>query len=343
MPLFAIAIITIPLYLSYKKSKDNFRIVLFCLLYFFGTIVFILQFLSDGKTIISDRYSYVSYFGIFFLVIYFAHRYWQKSKALHIPILILLGGVSCVLAYISYGRTRIWHNAGTMWKDVIVKTGYDFPIPYMSLGDWYKEKQEYDSAFPYYQALAALHSKSPEVYQDLGKIYGMHQQFDSCLANISRSLRLDSTNYGAYLDRAITYCMMSKFDFALKDFNKAFTLDSTDPGLWTQRAAALFQTGQFALASKDYSRLIRKQPESPENWYQRGNCELNLGIFAPAIKDYQQALSIKANYPDCLYNLSVAYDKIADYKNALDYALKAKQAGAKVPDEYLNRIQKAAK
>jgi len=44
-----------------------------------------------------------------------------------------------------------------------------------------------------------------------------------------------------------------------------------------------------------------------------------------------------------MYDLSLAYDKLSDEKDALSYALKANQNKYQVPVDYLSRLQKSSR
>jgi tetratricopeptide (TPR) repeat protein len=157
----------------------------------------------------------------------------------------------------------------------------------------------------------------------------------------NQSLKLDSLNFDTYLDLGVTYSIMGKPDLAIMNYNKAYHFDTASEKLLQNRAYTYFSAKQFALAVTDYNHLIRINP-TPEYYFYRGQAEHNSGDFMHAIADYQKSLSMKAGNPDCMYDLSLAYNSVKDYSNALSFAVKAKQSGFKVPDVYIAQLQKSA-
>jgi tetratricopeptide (TPR) repeat protein len=340
-PLIALAIILIPIYLA-RKDKDLLRVVLFGIGFYFANLVFILQFLSAGTTIMSDRYSYVSYFGLIFLLVYFAHWLWYKNKASHIAIQGGLGLVCAVLGYMCYERTFVWHNPETFWTDVINKSHETSQLPYLNLGDYYADSAKYDKAYAPYVTLLKLHTDQPGVYRNLGNIYGMRHQFDSSLYCFGMALKYDSTDATIWDNRGVTYANLGKFDLAIKDFNKSYALDTTQDGVLIQRASMLAQLGQYNESYKAYTTLIRRQPKEPSFYMLRGNALLNGGNPEMAVKDYLHLLEMQPANGECMYDLSLAYDKLGDEKDALDYAVKANLNKYQVPAVYLTKLQKVA-
>lgn len=74
MPICAILISLIPFYFKWKKKENLYRITLFGLAFYMFNILFVLQFVSAGGVIMADRYSYISYFGLVFMVAYLVNE-----------------------------------------------------------------------------------------------------------------------------------------------------------------------------------------------------------------------------------------------------------------------------
>jgi protein O-mannosyl-transferase len=342
-PFIAAAIVFVPLFLA-RKNENLFRVVLFGLGFYFVNLMFVLQFLSSGTTIISERYSYVAYFGPIFVLIYLAH-WFLNSKPLAnsyrlIAIKGSLVGVCLLLGYLSYQRTKVWHNPETLWTDVINKTQGTFAqTPYFNLGSYYIDSGKYEKAFIPFTVLVKMGNKDPMVSRDLAMIYGMHKQYDSSLYFFSRALKYDSNDATVYTNRAITYANLGKFDLALNDFTKAYSIDTTQNVLLAQKAGLLMQLGHLNEAISDYTKLIGRDPKEPNNYFARGNAYLNGGSPGMAINDYLHVLELQPKNGNCMYDLSIAYHKMNDNAHAMEYANMAQSAGYKLPDNYLNTLK----
>lgn len=339
----AIAIVGIPLYLAKKGGEKYLRVVLFGYGFYFANVVFILQFLSSGVAIMAERYSYVAYFGIFFMVAYFLGVLIQKMPAYKVTAVAITGAYILSLAYVCDARTKSWHDSETFWHDVIKKYPRQWMVPYMNLGQYYVDKGQMDSAFSNYSILVQLHSTTSVVYRNLANIYAMHKNYEKSLQLYTEALKYDSTGGGdIYLDRAVTLSIMGRLDSAIADYNHAYQYDSNSTQILGNRAYAYLATKQYNKAITDYNHLLRISKPDPTIYLRKGICELNIGHVQDALKDFNQCTGMQPNNGECLYDMSIAYNEIKDYNNALDCAIKARQAGYKVDDAYISGLQKNA-
>lgn len=338
-PLFAAAIVFIPLYLA-RKNTTFFRVILFGIGFYFANLVFVLQFISSGMTIISERYSYIAYFGPVFAIIYFAHWIWKNKPQYHSAVAGILGAVCLVLGYLTYERTKVWHDPETLWTDVIHKTAGEYPqTPYVNLASYYIDSGKYDKAYADYSTLIKIGSRDPIVFRNLAMIYGMRKQFDSSLYFFSVALQYDSTDASIYSNRGITYANLGKMDLAMHDFLKSYSLDISQNTVLEQAAGIAEQIGQYTNAINYFTILIKKKPQEPSYYMLRGNAYLNGGSPQMAIEDYQRTLQLQPNNGQCMYNLSAAYHQLKDNAHALQYAQMSQSAGFKLPANYMSSLK----
>ena len=160
-PFIAIAILAVPLYVTYRFNKSLFRVVLFGLGFFAANVVFVLQFISCGAAIMADRYSYVAYIGLLFLlayIIYMVISRFQSTKSVVVASLVLVSGV---MAYLCYNRTKVWHDSETLYTDAIEKYPYRALLSYQWLGNYYLDIGQLDKAMENYNVLTTLHAARP--------------------------------------------------------------------------------------------------------------------------------------------------------------------------------------
>jgi len=342
MPLATLLLWAVPFYFKWRKKENLYRVTLFGLVFYFFNVVFVLQFVSCGDAIIADRYTYTAYFGPVFVIMYMVNELVTTLPALKNWAIGVLAAISIMFAIVCQARTEVWHNPETFWKDVIVKSEMHSQLPYLNLASYYIDSGKYEKAYPPYIILSKLGVKDAGVFRNLAMIYGMRKQFDSCLYWFGKALQCDSTDISIYTNRGVTYANLGKFDLALKDFNKAYLLDTTKNMALGQRAQMYDQVGQYQNEVNDYTILIRRNPSEPSYYFGRGNALLNGGNPAASIHDYLHFLELQPSNGIAMYNLSMAYDKLSDEKDALDYALKAVQNKVQVPADYLSRLQKSS-
>jgi tetratricopeptide (TPR) repeat protein len=343
MPVATLLVCAVPFYFKWKKKENLFRVSLFGLTFYFFNVIFILQFISCGDAIIADRYTYTAYFGPVFVIMYMISELISARPALKNWAIGLLAAISIMFVLVCQARTKVWHNPETFWSDVIIKSEMHSQLPYLNLGNYFVDSGKYEKAYPAYSLLTRLGLKDAGVFRNLAMIYGLRKQFDSSLYYFAKAIKYDSANASIYTNRAITYANLGKYDLALKDFNKAYLLDTTKNVALQERAQMYAQVGQYKDAVNDYNTLIRRNPSDASFYFDRGNALLDGGNPEAATHDYLYLLQLQPDNGAGMYYLSVAYDKLSDEKDALDYALKANQNKIQVPADYLARLQKSAR
>ncbi len=306
MPLTAILIGSIPFYFKWKKKENLYRITLFGLSFYLFNILFVLQFVSAGGVIIADRYTYLSYFGLVFIIACLANEWISAKPSTKNVAVVGLGGMSLLFFVLCYTRTKVWHDAESLWTDVLSKyPGSGSQVAYMNLGDYYVEKGDTANALKNYTILENMNTHFPTVYKNMANIYGMHGQIANSIREYDKAIACNDSLVTIYMDRAITYNAIQRYDLAIKD----------------------------------YTTIIKYLPNEPSNYLYRGNDELEVNAINLAIADYQHYLQLKPDASDCMYDISLAYHKANDNINAMKYALMAQTAGFKLPDGYLNILR----
>ncbi|HSY76792.1 MAG TPA: tetratricopeptide repeat protein, partial [Bacteroidia bacterium] len=343
-PMLAMLIPGALLYAAYRAGDNYFRAAAAGFGFYLFNVLLILQFVSVGATIMSERYSYVAYLGLIFMAVYFLYVLFEKvpaSKNLIIGSAVI---VSSIFGYLTIDRTKVWYNTKTLWQDVIKKYPHQVQTSYKNLGNFYADLGPtnpvyYDSAFANYDTLVKIHMADAGTYSNLANIYGLRKQFDSSLAAYNMALKLDSSSFDAHLDRGITYCMMKRYDLGMKDFDYVYKKQPNNEKLLQNRAGAYQSLNQYANAVADYNRLIELYPDNPMSYLDRGAMEWNMANYKDAMKDFTYYNKVEPNNGQCLFDIAVTYEKMNDYKNALSFALMAKNVKFNVGDDYIKNLQ----
>lgn len=99
---------------------------------------------------------------------------------------------------------------------------------------------------------------------------------------------------------------------------------SNDPNHQMVRdAVQLAKEGKYSQAIDIYSSIIKKGVFADDKtnlaiiYYNRGLAHTGSGQFQQAVDDYSQALKHRPNFPTCLHNRSVVYEKMGDIAKAI--------------------------
>ena len=339
-PLIALAVIALPLYFSYRSGEMNFRVVLFGLIFYFFNMVMVSQIIGSGPTIMADRYSYICYFGIFFPVTYFVYQIIQKGKLLAISYWLTAVSVYIVFfAYLCYQRTLVWHNSQTLWSDVIKKYPHRIVKAYNNLGNYYFQHADLDNAYDNYKEAINLKTGDPQIYCNMGSLMGAKKDYKSSLAYYAEAIKIDSNDPNNYLDRAITYSAMGRYDLAINDYRRSSKANPNSEILIRNIAFTYLNAHLFDSAITYYNRAIQINPVNPGYFHYRGVAEFDKGDAKTAMGDFIHNLQIAPHDSECMFYMSIVYNRASDFPNAYKYAQMARSAQYDVPADYIRLLK----
>ena len=145
-PIFLLAIISAVIY-SFRKT----RVVIFGVLFFMVTISLVLQVLPVGGAILSERYTYVPYLGLYFIMAWYAAMYIEekgKSFSSVKPFVSAALGILLVIyGFTTYSRNRVWKEDLSLWDDVIATYPNTAYTAYLDRGKAKLDKKDIKGAY----------------------------------------------------------------------------------------------------------------------------------------------------------------------------------------------------
>jgi len=201
---YAAPFITTALFFLVYRSIYLTKTVLFGALFFLFTIGLTLQFFPVGPNIVTDRYTYVPYIGLFFIIgmafVWLIDQQEKKFTVFKTLSVVALAGFSIWCVFLSRERCEVWTNSETLWTDVIAK----YPNTsegYLNRGQYYTDNDVFDKAMVDYDATLRLNPKSTLAYINRGNVYGRTGVYDKALENYSKAIELSPNASKIYLNR----------------------------------------------------------------------------------------------------------------------------------------------
>ncbi len=336
-PLLVIIITAGPLYYTYKKNKTWFKVSAFGFGFYLVNIALVLQFLSVGSAIISDRYSYMSYIGLLFILAYFINELFQKNDVIIKNAVVISGLVfSVYLGYFCYERTQAWHDTEAMLTDVINQYPEKVPQAYKYLGVFYGENGRPEDAYKCYDVLInKMHLRDADAYCNMGSVLMSLHNMKAAAEYLTISLQIDSNQFMSYRNLGIINADTGNYPAAFYYYNKAKSIYAYDEGLYNNISFAHVATKQYAEAINDYNILLRMNPDNALYYFNRGVAEYSMGKVDNAADDFNKTLAMPVmkqnasyNLPgNAAYNLSVIYKDKGDVQKADEFTKEAQQLG----------------
>jgi tetratricopeptide (TPR) repeat protein len=295
------------LYFIIKKYPftTSQKIYLFGFLFFVVNIVLVLQILPVGNAIMADRYTYVSYIGLFIMIGFFFERLALGLKNYRYLIYGLLGVYFLFLAVFSYERTSIWRDSFTLWTETIKK--YPSAVAYVNLG-LAKEKVNIAEAYRDFKKASEIDSNYALAWHNIGALHLPKKQYDTAIQYLNRAISLNPNYINSYGARGEAKFNLGDYQGAIEDYNQFILHFQGHPGVYFMRGQARHNLKDYMSAIEDFTKAIEVGTEAGSRdvylyYNQRGVTKGLVGQFDSALDDYKRALGIAPAYAQAYYNL----------------------------------------
>ncbi len=363
MPVLA-AMLLYGLYYLRKKQTA----LVFGLLFFTVTIAPLVQLIPVGDAIMTDRFTYLPYWGLFWVMALGGNRGSGKMPLLLTGSIIYL----LILAFTSSRQVKVWENGNTFWTAVIEKYP-DVWVANNNRGNWHLDQGNDELALKDYRNAIKANPGNPDTYNNLGNILFRHDRFEEALKAFEQALAIDPGHQPALRSRAILWADqgqhtravealekivqahpddvkaynslgniqfdLQQYEQAIQTYDRAIAISPLEKKLYLNRSAALAAVQRTEAAIGDLEKVIRIDPADAQGYLRLGVLLFNAGKTSEAIPYYDQAIAIDPGYAEAYYNRSGAYFTAKHYGKAAADAQKARFLGYPVPQGFLKAIK----
>jgi len=231
------------------------RNLLFGFLFFLVSLILILQILPFGGAFIAERYTYLSYIGLFYILACLFAATSEKIRPV-LPVKYTLAGVfilfSGLFSITTYQRIMVWKDSFALFDDVVRK----YPENYIA---WYlrasaRQDKDVNGAFSDYSKSIALKADNPKAFNNRGNILSAGRKYNEALADYNAALNFDSTLTEALNNRGAIKAIFGDLNGALHDIDKAIIIRPEYRDAYRNRGLVRLQMHDLSSARDDWRR-----------------------------------------------------------------------------------------
>jgi protein O-mannosyl-transferase len=333
-------------------KKGTGKALIFGILFFFFNVMFVLQIVGAGQGYLADRFTYVPYFGFFFIAAYYYDQITQNKTA---PTWLnpALGIAFALCAVISFKQMKIWKNGETLWSHVIELNGKGISLPYGNRGQIYRKQGNFEKSIVDYSSAITISPEKPEHYNSRGKTYfdmAMSGKFKNRVPELSAKA-IEDYNAGLKIsnipvktrsemlaNRGAAVASSGRFEQAIQDLTESLSLQPDNKNAYLNRSLALFSIGQYDKAILDHTKLIEYDPYNANIYYERGMCRRILGDWNGGITDLSQCIKLNPTEKFAYIERARCFTQTGNLAQAKLDAQQGIKLGASMPANELARF-----
>jgi tetratricopeptide (TPR) repeat protein len=322
-----IAVLSI-LAFAFVAFKRDWRPYLFGLLFFLFNVMFVLQVVGAGQGFLADRFTYIPYAGLMFMVVYALHWALKEKPATGKIFLYGFGGLMALYMVMTWNQNKIWKNSDTLWTHVLKY--YDkTPLPYRNRANYRRDEGRTEEALADYNSAITM-KPDGALYNSRAKLYFDLKKYDLALENYNKAIALDSTQGEYYINRGAVNALTNNMQTALGDFNKGLQLKPDHANGYKNRSLIFQSLGQWENAISDITKYLSMHPEDADLWYERGRINNVLNKPAEALPDIDKAIQLNNKQGLYYYEKMKSLLLLGQKANALQVYNIVKQYGVAI-------------
>lgn len=341
---------------SFRKQKYD---LLFGWAFFTFNVMFLLQILGAGQGFLADRFTYIAYIGLFFLMIKGYDCLVEQKPTYKLFLQIGTGLYLGLFVFLTIRQVKVWQNGETLWEHV--KIYYpDSPLAWKQAANYYRdEKKDFTKAMENYIQAIKMQPEEAYTYNGLAKVYldqmskldpkamnykeKQNELIQNAILNYKSAIEKDSLK--GFPDKKITgeiivnlgvaYAMLGNMEEGVKYLSRGISINPNNSNGYLNRGLIYFNANQLELAIKDYDEYIRLNANNADIYYSRGLCKFALNKVEESLPDYNKAITLRNTEPLFYIARSKTYRKMGNINASVNDAQQAKQLGGVVSPELL--------
>lgn len=335
--IFSFLLTALVLWQSYIKKK---RVIFWGLAFFIANIVLLLQILGAGQGFLADRFSYMAYLGLFFIMAWYFEDYMNKYPGK--KTLFLSGAALLIMIYgtMTYQQNKIWKNSETLWTHVL-KYYTKTTLPWGNRANHYRDNGMVEKALYDYSQVIRLKPDKPEAYNSRARLYFNYNQRDSllkALTNYNKAISLRPDDVEFMVNRGATHAKLGNTPQALQDLAAAENLDPSFANIYLNRSVIYNNSQEWDKALSDIVKYLQYKPNNPDMWYEKARLHAILGDFNSSMQAFDQALAMRPNSGLYHYEKARVLFLFKQYEPAKTSIQTALRLGYKGDQNLVNRI-----
>ena len=289
-----ILIAPIYLYAIYRAYKSNYHNIVFGLVFFLVNIVFLLQVLGAGQGYLADRFTYIAYFGLFFISGYALDKIiaGQVYKNIGIGCAIV---ISLIFSVMTYTQNGVWKNSDKLWSHVL-KYYQKTTLPWGNRANYLRANGRWQEALIGYNTAIDL-KEDAQTFNSRARLYfevagNSKDTLMLALKDYNKAIQMKPGDGEFHINRGATYARLGDLEKAMQDINEGLKYKPDHATGYLNRFVLYLNAGKPKEALADITEYIKYIPYEANAWYERARMERTMLEMDKSFASFKRAIEL---------------------------------------------------
>jgi len=285
--------------------------------WFVGTLIPVIGLVQVGGQAYADRYTYISYTGLFIIIAWGMPELLSKWPYKKIVLGIAAAMVLTAMGIGTYRQVGYWKNSSTLFTHAIEVTQNNY-IAHSGLGVIYGKLGRWQDAIESFKQAIKIKPDYADVHGNLGIAYGRLGRYQEAIEASKQAIRIKPDFAEAHCNLGNAYLNLGCYQEAIEASKQAIRIKPDYADAYYNLGGTYNNLGRYQEAIEASKQAIRIKPDYAEVHYNLGIAYGNLGRYQDAVEAFKQAIRIKPDYAEAHNNLGFAYSNLGRYQDAIE-------------------------
>jgi tetratricopeptide (TPR) repeat protein len=327
-------------------------------LWFVVTLIPVVGLIQSGSQAWADRYTYISYIGLFIMIAWGVPELLSKWPYRKIAIGISMVVVLTALGITAGRQANYWNNSSTLFLHALKVTSGNY-VAHDCLGDDLREHGKtalaieqftkslqikpsyadavngigmalYDEgnlkqAIEYFQKALQLKPDSPSAHNNLGFALQKQEKLNEAAAHFTQAVQVDPDFVLARNNLANVLVLQDRLDEALDQFHAILRLEPDSSYAYDGLGIVLQKQGKLDEAIAHFTKAVQITPDNTQSRLNLGIALLKKGSVSQAIEQFNIVLKAEPNSVTAHSNIGYALSQQGKLDEAVAHFAQAVQ------------------
>ncbi len=274
-------------------------------LWYLGTLVPVIGLVQVGLQSMADRYTYVSYIGLFIMIAWGVPDLLAKWPYRRNALVLLASTSLSILIIVTWVQVRYWRDDIALYEHAVKVTANNYWAHY-NLGLALVHIGNLDQANSQFLEAIRIKPSDAKTNLNLGVNAAMRGNHDLAMTYFYKALQAKPDYAEAHKNLGIALMQKGNLDDAVSQLREALKILPSDPEIPYLLGRVLAKQGNHDEAGKYFTMALEIKPDYAEAHNNLGIALARKGKVTEAIAHFREALWIRPDYKEAYNNLQVA-------------------------------------